>query len=74
MEMNVPRYEHANNNEALTYAEQICPSCGADDLSLFYEMRNVPAHCTALMPTRDKALECARGDILLAFCKQCPNT
>jgi SAM-dependent methyltransferase len=62
---------NVNRNTTLTYVGQACPSCGADDLSLFYEIRNVPAHCTALMPTRDKALECTRGDILLAFCKQC---
>jgi hypothetical protein len=48
-----------------------CPSCQAEGLSAFYEVKSVPVHDVLLMPTRDIAIGCPRGDIILAFCQTC---
>lgn len=49
----------------------LCRSCGSQDLEIFYEVGDVPAHSVLLMPTRDTAVSYPRGDIALAFCSNC---
>lgn len=48
-----------------------CPGCASDDLTLFWQMRDLPIHLHLLRPSRDEALDVARGDIVLGFCRQC---
>jgi len=40
-------------------------------MSVFYSVENVPVHDVLLMPTRELALSCPRGDIGLGFCPSC---
>ena len=48
-----------------------CPACGGADLESFYQINDVPAHSCLMLPTRDAALAFPRGDIELAFCRDC---
>lgn len=48
-----------------------CPNCGSTKMSVFYEIKDVPAHSVMLLHTREAALACARGDIKLGFCGSC---
>ncbi|MBN1964164.1 MAG: methyltransferase domain-containing protein [Anaerolineae bacterium] len=48
-----------------------CPSCGAADLVVFYEVEQVPAHSVLLLEERAAALNYPTGDIRLAFCADC---
>jgi SAM-dependent methyltransferase len=49
----------------------ICPSCGAGAMDTFYELRNVPVHSVLLLTTKEEALNCPTGDIVLGFCQAC---
>lgn len=49
----------------------MCPSCGAEDLFIFYELSGVPVHSVLLLPTREDALNYPKGDIALGFCQEC---
>lgn len=48
-----------------------CPNCGADTMSMFYEITNVPVHSVLLLSTRQQALDYPKGDIKLALCDMC---
>ena len=48
-----------------------CPACGAAGAEPFYEQRGIPVQSVALLPTRQEALDFARGDLALAFCSAC---
>ncbi len=48
-----------------------CAACGGSDLESFYQVNDVPAHSCLMLPTRDAALAFPRGDIELAFCRDC---
>ncbi|MFZ0545818.1 MAG: class I SAM-dependent methyltransferase [Candidatus Promineifilaceae bacterium] len=48
-----------------------CPSCSAEQMARFYEVKNVPVHSVILVPTRVKAMTFPRGEIVLAFCPEC---
>jgi len=48
-----------------------CPSCGAGEPSIFYEIEKVPAHSVLLMLSREEALNVPKGNITLAFCEEC---
>lgn len=48
-----------------------CPSCGAAEMDIFYELERVPAHSVLLLPTREEAINYPRGDIRLGFCRTC---
>ena len=50
---------------------QSCPRCNTSNISIFYELKNVPAHSVLLFPTRKKAINYPKGDIILGFCQQC---
>jgi SAM-dependent methyltransferase len=52
-------------------AEKRCPNCGGAGLSVFYELRGVPAHSVLLLRTREKAVSYPRGDLVLGFCSSC---
>jgi len=51
--------------------DQICPNCGHQGLSLFYEVRNVPVHSCLMLPTQQEALDFPCGDVVLGFCQHC---
>jgi 2-polyprenyl-3-methyl-5-hydroxy-6-metoxy-1,4-benzoquinol methylase len=54
----------------LSYQEH-CPVCGSQNRRVFFEMMDVPTHCNILWPDRELARNCPRGDIRLAFCRDC---
>ncbi|NJN96678.1 MAG: class I SAM-dependent methyltransferase [Anaerolineales bacterium] len=49
----------------------LCPACGSSTLQPFFHLENVPVHQNLLMPSREAAKSCDRGQILLAFCEEC---
>lgn len=51
--------------------QQICPSCSSAEVSVFYELKQVPVHSVLLLPTWEQALTYPKGDIVLAFCQNC---
>ncbi len=57
--------------ELITGQSLECQACGGDDLQSFYQVNDVPAHSCLMLPTRDAALAFPRGDIELAFCRDC---
>jgi len=52
-------------------ASQVCPSCGAQDISIFYRASDVPVNSCLLLPTQQQALDFPRGDVALGFCEVC---
>ncbi len=57
--------------DLLTAQALDCQACGGGDLESFYKINDVPAHSCLMMPTREEALAFPRGDIELAFCRDC---
>jgi SAM-dependent methyltransferase len=51
--------------------KHLCPSCGSNEVSVFYEVQNVPVNSCILLSTEREALDFQRGDIVLGFCKLC---
>ena len=51
--------------------DHVCPSCGHTELSVFYEVRNVPVHSCLMLPTQQEALDFPCGDVVLGFCQHC---
>ena len=51
--------------------EHQCPNCGHKELSIFYEVRNVPVHSCLMLPTQQEALDFPCGDVVLGFCEHC---
>jgi SAM-dependent methyltransferase len=49
----------------------VCPSCAADEIRLFHEIKNVPVNSVMNCRTRERALSFPRGDIILGLCKKC---
>lgn len=49
----------------------ICPNCETGEMSLFYEVNNIPVHSVLLMPTRERARSYPRRDLKLGFCADC---
>lgn len=49
----------------------ICPNCGHQGLSIFYEVRNVPVHSCLMLPTQQEALDFPCDDVVLGFCEEC---
>ena len=50
--------------------DKVCPSCASRNLSVFYEVRNIPAY-SMLFSNHKEAINISRGDIRLAFCESC---
>ncbi len=57
--------------ELITGRQVVCQACGGGDLHSFYQINDVPAHSCLMLPSRDAALAFPRGDIELAFCRDC---
>ena len=57
--------------EAIKVQEYTCPNCGHQELSLFYEVRNVPVHSCLMMSSQEEALDFPCGDVVLGFCARC---
>jgi len=51
--------------------DNVCPICGSGQLTLFFQMLNVPVHCNMLWQSQEAAQNCPKGDIRLAFCPVC---
>jgi SAM-dependent methyltransferase len=49
----------------------VCPTCGKNSMSIFYEVSNVPVNSCVLLPTRQQALDFPLGNVLLGFCRTC---
>jgi SAM-dependent methyltransferase len=48
-----------------------CPCCGSGDISVFYELRNLPVQSVLLIPTREDALNYPKANMTLGFCQIC---
>ena len=48
-----------------------CPTCGTNNMRVFYEIRNVPVHSVLLFPTQKEAINYPKGNISLGFCPSC---
>jgi len=52
-------------------ASPVCPGCDSSASEQFYSLQAVPVHQVRLVPSREAALACAKGDIGLRFCRRC---
>jgi SAM-dependent methyltransferase len=48
-----------------------CAACGSPQLEAFFEMLEVPVYCNLLWSEQQAARNCPKGDIKLAFCREC---
>ncbi len=48
-----------------------CPNCGHHELSIFYEVRDVPVHSCLMMSSKSEAINFPCGDVVLGFCDRC---
>lgn len=48
-----------------------CPACDSGELVMGPRIDDVPVHVGVLWPSEQEARECPRGDIHLAFCRNC---
>jgi hypothetical protein len=48
-----------------------CFSCGSDDLTVFYDQPQIPVNNCLILDSRAEAIGFPRGDLRLAFCRQC---
>ena len=48
-----------------------CPVCHHEGMSVFFEIVDLPIHCTLLWPSREAALNSPKGAIRLGFCRNC---
>ena len=51
--------------------ENICPVCASTDVSIFFEVLDMPVHIGVQWSNQDAARHCPKGDIKLAFCHSC---
>jgi SAM-dependent methyltransferase len=51
--------------------ENVCPVCASTDVSMFFEVLDMPVHVGVQWPNQDEARHCPKGDIKLAFCHSC---
>jgi SAM-dependent methyltransferase len=51
--------------------QKSCPSCGSNDMSIFYKVQHVPVNSCVLLPTQKQAINFPRGDVILGFCRNC---
>lgn len=52
-------------------ARHTCQICGAEGAEPVFAWKNVPSNIGILWPSRTAALDCARGDLEIAFCRNC---
>lgn len=55
----------------MTTHSKTCPSCGGPNLEDFYHVSNVPCQSARLFASREAALAVPRGEITLAYCRDC---
>jgi SAM-dependent methyltransferase len=55
----------------VTSDEKLCLSCGADSMTIFYKLNDVPVHSALLLRTRKEAIDYPRTRINLGFCSEC---
>jgi SAM-dependent methyltransferase len=48
-----------------------CPVCDSPGMKVFFRREDVPVEDMAFWPTRQQAIECAKGNIELAYCGEC---
>jgi SAM-dependent methyltransferase len=48
-----------------------CPLCASAALSVFFEMAEAPVHIGLQWPSAEAARACPKGEIELAFCREC---
>lgn len=48
-----------------------CKSCASSDLTVFYRLSDVPTNSCLLFANREEAQKYPRGELTLAFCRQC---
>jgi SAM-dependent methyltransferase len=51
--------------------ENVCPVCASTDVSVFFEIVDMPLHIGIQWSSQDAARRCPKGDIKLAFCHTC---
>jgi hypothetical protein len=52
-------------------ARPACPLCGTPVAQSFFEQKGIPIHENVLMPSREEARACPRGDLAVALCGHC---
>lgn len=57
--------------EAGRKKNQVCPLCGKTSSKIFFELTNMPCSCNLLWSSKEKAIDCPKGDITLGFCPSC---
>lgn len=50
---------------------QFCRVCHTRSMVRFLQVTNLPIYCNVLHPTRQQALQAARGDLDLGYCRDC---
>jgi SAM-dependent methyltransferase len=53
------------------HTSPICPGCASSASTQFYSAPAVPVHQVKLVPSREAAQACRKGDIGLCFCSTC---
>jgi SAM-dependent methyltransferase len=66
-----PSFEPAHAVARTTTVKKTCPNCGHGELSIFYEVRNVPVHSCLMPNTQQEALDFPCGDVVLGHCEHC---
>jgi len=51
--------------------EEKCPVCDSSDIDASIDIHNVPIYCNVLWPSREVALDAAKGDISVTYCRDC---
>ncbi|BAZ46036.1 hypothetical protein NIES4102_30640 [Chondrocystis sp. NIES-4102] len=51
--------------------QHTCPNCGNHELSIFYEVRDVPVHSCLMISSKEEATNFPCGDVVLGFCDRC---
>jgi SAM-dependent methyltransferase len=58
-------------SESSVSTKTCCPSCGSNNISVFYRLEGVPVQSVLLVSTREAAIDYPKGDIVLGFCHSC---
>lgn len=67
----VDEVQHLDPNARGGCATSRCPICDSAPVAVFFEMRGIPTSDGRLWPTREQARAAVRGDLRLAFCRNC---
>ncbi len=50
---------------------KFCPTCGSNNISIFYETKNVPVNNCLLLSSKQQAENFPTGNVTLGFCNDC---